>query len=130
MNPCPYYDDGNPNMYTKQAMEERNKLKTNPLVKEAINDFMNEFQRNNLGHCSKEEYFKIFMKIGTILRPSIDADELQKLVREDFEMDSMDKFVPPNIEKTDDEKEDLKKAEAAQQEFEQQQQKQYDYLDE
>ena len=71
----------------------------------------------------------MFMKIGTILRPSIEADELQKLVREDFELDSMDKFVPPVIEKTDDDKEDAKKAEAAQQEFEAQQQKQYDYLD-
>ena len=31
------------------------------------------------------------MKIGTILRPSIDADELNRYVKEDFEADSMDK---------------------------------------
>ena len=31
------------------------------------------------------------MKIGMILRPGIDADELQKVIKEDFEMDSLDK---------------------------------------
>ena len=71
------------------------------------------------------------MKIGAVLRPSIDADDLSKLVREDFELDSMDKFTPPPVDRSGEtnEAEEMKKAEQAQQEFEQQQQKQYDYLD-
>ena len=39
-NPCPYYDDGNPDMYTKENMESRDKLKKNEVVRDAINDFM------------------------------------------------------------------------------------------
>ena len=38
--------------------------------------------------CDKNEYCKVFMKVGQILRPGIDTDELAKLVREDFESDS------------------------------------------
>ena len=112
-NPCPYNDDGNPDMYTIEAMEKREELKKNPIVREAINDFMNEFQRNAQGQCSKEEYLKVFMKVGTILRPNIDADDLQKLVREDFELDSMDKFVAPPVDKSGEanEAEEMKKAE-------------------
>ena len=45
--------------------------------------------------CSKEEYFRVFVKIGMILRPGIDADELQKVIKEDFEMDSLDKAKVP-----------------------------------
>ena len=43
--------------------------------------------------CSKEEYFKVFMKIGMILRPGIEADDLQRIIKEDFELDSMDKVA-------------------------------------
>ena len=90
-SPCPYYDDGNPDMYSKESMEKRNLLKKNMTVVEAINDFMTEFQLNAQKQCTKEEYFRVFVKIGMILRPGIDADELQKVIKEDFEMDSLDK---------------------------------------
>ena len=62
---------------------------------------MNEFQRNSQGQCSKEEYFKIFMKIGMILRPGIEADDLQRIIKEDFELDSMDKMVVKEEDKDD-----------------------------
>ena len=39
-NPCPYYDDGNPDMYTAQAIEQRNALKKNEVVRDSINDFI------------------------------------------------------------------------------------------
>ena len=42
----PYYEDGNPEMYTKESMEKRNSLRTNDIVVEAINDFMQEFKKN------------------------------------------------------------------------------------
>ncbi len=58
-------------------MEKRNSLRTNEQVKDAINTFMTtEFVRNAQGHCTKEDYFKVFIKIGTILRPNIEADDL------------------------------------------------------
>ena len=54
------------------------------------------------------------MKIGTILKPGIEADDLNRIIKEDFEMDSMDKLV---IKESD--KNDPKKADEAQQEFDQ-----------
>ena len=53
------------------------------------------------------------MNVGAILRPNIDADDLSKLVREDFELDSMDKFTPPTVDKTGEttEADEMKKAE-------------------
>ena len=55
------------------------------------------------------------MKVGAILRPNIDADDLQKLVREDFELDSMDKFIAPPVDKSGEanEADEMKKAEQA-----------------
>ena len=116
-NPCPYYDDGNPDMYSEDNMKKRNDLKKDPIVKEAIDDFMTEFQRNNQLQCTKEEYFKVFMKVGMILRPGIEADDLQRIVKEDFELDSMDQFQPP--EQKGEDQDNLKEAEKAQIEFEQ-----------
>ena len=92
-NPCPYSDEGNPDMHSKENMAKRADLKGHPVVQEGIKDFMSEFQTNHKGECSKEEYFKIFMKIGTILKPGIEADDLNRIIKEDFEMDSMDKLV-------------------------------------
>ena len=91
-NPCPYNDEGNPDMYSKENKQKREDLRSHPVVSDGIKDFMTEFQTNHKGECSKEEYFKIFMKIGTILRPGIEADDLNRIIKEDFEMDSMDKL--------------------------------------
>ena len=56
------------------------------------------------------------MKVGMILRPGIEADDLQRIVKEDFELDSMDQFQPP--EQKGEDKENLQEAEKAQQDFE------------
>mmetsp|Transcript_8403 Transcript_8403/g.14052 ORF Transcript_8403/g.14052 Transcript_8403/m.14052 type:complete len:117 (-) Transcript_8403:31-381(-) len=64
------------------------------------------------------------MSIGLALRPRIDADDLQRIVREDFELDSMDKLV---IKEED--KDDPTKVDQAKQNFEMMPQKAYDYLD-
>ena len=90
----PYYDDGNPEMYTKENRAKRAALKTNVVVKTAIENFQREqFERTSGKNpvVSKEEYFKVFVKIGMILRPGIDADDLTKLLKEDFENDSAEK---------------------------------------
>ena len=36
----PYFEDGNPEMYTKENMEKRNSLRENETVVEAIRSFM------------------------------------------------------------------------------------------
>ena len=41
--------------------------------------------------CTKEEYCRVFIKVGQILRPGIDVDELGKIIREDFDSDSQEK---------------------------------------
>ena len=41
-------------------------------------------------NTTREEYYKVFMKIGMILRPGIEADDLQKIIRENFEEDSQE----------------------------------------
>jgi hypothetical protein len=55
---------------------------------------MTEFRRNAQGHVTKDEYFRVFINVGMILRPGIDADDLQKIIKEDFDNDSMDKAIP------------------------------------
>ena len=40
---------------------------------------------------TKDEYFRVFINVGMILRPGIDADDLQKIIKEDFEKDTEDK---------------------------------------
>ena len=90
-NPCPYADDGNPDMYTQENIEKRNNLRTSPIVKKSIDDFITDNFTLQSNNCSKEEYFKMFMKIGTILRPGIEADDLNRIIKEDFETDSQDK---------------------------------------
>merc|ERR1712070_636059 len=87
-NPVPYYDDGDPDMYTTENIAKRKTLKTNEVVCDAIKDFITsecDCERN--GSISKDNYSKMFMRIGMILRPGFEADELQRIVREDFETD-------------------------------------------
>ena len=50
-----------------------------------------------------------------ILRPGIEADDLQRIIKEDFELDSMDKMVVK-----EEDKDDVNKQERTQQEYEQQ----------
>jgi len=41
----PYHDDGNPEMYTTENRKKREALRTSPIVVEAIQKFMGEFQK-------------------------------------------------------------------------------------
>ena len=58
--------------------------------------------------CSKDEYCRVFIKVGQILRPGIDTDDLAKIIREDFDSDCQDRKKEPKegedaIDKDDDE---------------------------
>ena len=89
----PYYEDGNPEMYTRENMDKRNSLRENDTVIDAINEFMGEFRGAASGKVMKDEYFAVYKKIGLILRPGIEEDDLLKIIKEDFDNDSMDKAV-------------------------------------
>ena len=57
--------------------------------------------------CSKDEYCRVFIKVGQILRPGIDTDDLAKIIREDFDSDSQEKKKPKKEgEEVDGEEED------------------------
>ena len=71
-----YHEDGNPDMYTKENIEQRRVIYRNDTVEEAINDFMKEFKMNSQGQVSRDEYFRVFINVGILLRPGIDADDL------------------------------------------------------
>ena len=86
----PYYEDGDPEMYTTDNMGKREALRENPLVRSAITDFMTS-QFPNLGAAKlvpKDDYVRVFIRVGSSLRPGMDQDELTKVIREDFESDS------------------------------------------
>ena len=87
----PYYEDGDPSMYSEANMILRDDLKDSASVRGAIVDFVtNHFvlQGGSNRLCTKDEYIKAFMKVGQVLRPGIDTEELAKLIREDFESDT------------------------------------------
>ena len=90
--PKPYPDDGNPYMYTPENMEKREALKNHPNVKSGIETILKRFTRPATTKiCTKDEYVRVFVRIGQILRPGIDIDDLGKIVREDFDNDCREK---------------------------------------
>ena len=86
----PYYEDGDPSMYTGENMDAREDLRDNPRVREQIIEFISKqfVTTGNAKLCTKDEYCRVFMKVGQILRPGIDTDELAKVIREDFDSDT------------------------------------------
>ena len=101
-NPCTYYEDGDPGMYTKESMDKRKELQSNAIIRDALDEFINyQFTLDRQAKCAKEEYIKVFMKVGLILRPDIEAADLERIIKEDWELDSMDKLVLSDADKED-----------------------------
>ena len=60
----PYCDDGNTDLYTDEALHAREALRTNPNVRTAINNFVNNNFNTSGGSAkfiNKEEYLKVFV---------------------------------------------------------------------
>ena len=112
MYPCFYVDDGNPDMYTEDNMKKRQELKNSEIVQNAIRDLMSDFTLDRHKNCSKEEFVRVLMILGTALRPNIEADELNELINHDFSEASQDKFKP-----TEEQLADKEQLEQAQQQF-------------
>ena len=126
----PYHEDGNPDMYTDEKLKERALLKTSAIVDAAIRSFMQKhFTKQKAGTYSKEEYLRVFSKVGGALRPTMDPDDLLKELKRDFENDTRDKvevFEPKKDGEEDEGKNDTqqKKVEEPEAPIT------YDYLDE
>jgi hypothetical protein len=89
----PYHEDGNIQYYSVKERKARRALKSDPVVKEAINGFMNLFSQSGPPSnrvVQKDEYIRIFTKIAEALYHGSqrDPDELAKWVKDDFESDS------------------------------------------
>ena len=84
-----YYDDGNPELYSDDKLAKRKALKSDPDVMSAIKEFMtSSFSFTPQKIVTKDQYMQKFTKIGQILRPNTEAEELQKLVKEDYDVDN------------------------------------------
>ena len=85
----PYFDDGNPELYSNEKMAKRKALKEDIDVQNALKEFITaSFRLSAQKVVTRDEYFQKFTKIGQILRPSTEAEELQKLIKEDYDRDN------------------------------------------
>ena len=71
----------------------RRALKTDPIVKEAINTFMKLFTMSGIYNAKvveKDEYIRVFTKIAEALYHGgqRDPEEIAKWVKDDFESDT------------------------------------------
>ena len=66
----PYHEDGNIQYYSVKERKARRAPKSDPIVKEAINGFMNLFSQSGPPSnrvVQKDEYIRIFTKIAEAL---------------------------------------------------------------
>ena len=87
-----YFDDGNPEMYTKENIEKREVLQERPDIDNAITKFIEtHFTGMKSDKCSKEDYLKIFSQCAEILRRDLPHDDIIGVLREEFDQDCLDK---------------------------------------
>mmetsp|Transcript_4051 Transcript_4051/g.3881 ORF Transcript_4051/g.3881 Transcript_4051/m.3881 type:complete len:218 (+) Transcript_4051:5-658(+) len=84
----PYHLDGDTSMYTESSIVSRANLKSEPMVIESINDFMDLYQSDNKGCIGRKEYERMYHKICSVLRISIDPSEKRKILDDDWKKDS------------------------------------------
>ena len=87
----PYYMDGDATFYSEDNMVKRDALKDSVMIREAIVKFIEENDmlqgRNRV--CLIDQYVKVFRKVGLVLRPDQDAEELVKMLRDEFVTDAI-----------------------------------------
>ncbi|CAG9328687.1 unnamed protein product [Blepharisma stoltei] len=84
----PYHLDGDTSMYTETAIARRLGLKSDAIVADSINDFMNLYQMDSTGSINKREFERIYNKLCGVLRPGLDPIEKKKLLDEDWKKDA------------------------------------------
>ena len=72
-----YYEDGNPEMFSKENIEKREALAERPDINAAIDKFIDlHFQSMKMDKCSKEDYLKVFSQSCEILRKDLTHKEI------------------------------------------------------
>ena len=92
---------GDASMYTAENMEARKNLKQSGRLAQYITDFMGrnfKLKGTDPKRCTKDEYCKVFMKVGLILRPGIREDELSRTLEDDWKHDAKRKIIEPVVE--------------------------------
>ncbi|CAK59329.1 unnamed protein product (macronuclear) [Paramecium tetraurelia] len=86
----PYHEDGDENMYSKENVTKRRKLKSDPEVVQSIEAFMAHYQFDINNKLIKENYLKTHIRLAYLLRKDIEEDreEIKFLLLEDWEHDS------------------------------------------
>ena len=84
-------------------------MRHHPNVKSGIDHFKRRFTRTGKDktNCSKDEYVRVFVKVGQILRPGIDIDDLGKIIQEEFDNDCRER-KRKTITKTNEDGEEVK----------------------
>jgi len=88
-----YAKDGNIIFYTQENEKKRAALKTNAMVKDAINSITNLLNFERDGTISKSEYIRLNTCIARILRQDLKEAAITKLVEEDWKHDSKGREV-------------------------------------
>lgn len=83
-----YHLDGDTAMYTESSIVTRSNLKYEPIVIESINDFINLYQTDPKGLIGRKEYERMYHKLCSVLRISIDPSEKRKILDDDWKKDS------------------------------------------
>jgi hypothetical protein len=84
----PYHLDGDTTMYTETAIARRNALKSDAVVIDSINDFINLYQSDFNGCVNRKEYERMYGKMCTVLRTTVDQVEFKKMMDEEWKKDS------------------------------------------
>lgn len=84
----PYHLDGDTTMYTETSIARRNALKSDSVVAESINDFISLYQMDSSGCINRKEYERMYGKMCSILRVSIDPVEYKRILEDEWKKDS------------------------------------------
>jgi len=83
-----YAKDGNINFYTQDNEKKRAALRTNAMVKDAINSISSVYNFERDGTITKAEYIRVNTCIARILRQDLKEASIAKLVEEDWKHDA------------------------------------------
>jgi len=88
-----YAKDGNINFYTQENEKKRAALRTNAMIKDAINNVSSLYNWEKDGTISKEEYIRVNTCIARILRQDLREIAISKLLEEDWKHDTKGKEI-------------------------------------
>ncbi len=89
--PVPYRYEGDEDMYTPDAITARKKLKHNPRIIAAMDEFWDCYAKDASGRISWDEYRNVYLKMCKALNTAqngFDREESERLAKIDFDRDT------------------------------------------